>query len=138
MAVGNLYVQCSQRGELVTLGQPDAADVSRCCLQAALDRFGRPAVDSFRPLARSDELRDALDKAGVPGAELVVRGQGIQGRRPKMFDRIPTGLGRWPRDAATVAAAAIGDERSAHDLRSGWQREAIQSHARRATLAGKG
>ena len=73
--VGNLYVQCARRGELVTLGQR-ASDVPEL-LQAALDRYGRPAV-VVADRWREAELRDALDKGGVPGAELVVRGMGFK------------------------------------------------------------
>ena len=73
--VGRLYQECAQRGELVTLGQR-ASDIPQL-LQAALDRFGRPAV-VVSDRWREDDLRDALDKAGVPGAELVVRGMGFK------------------------------------------------------------
>ena len=75
MGVGRLYQECAQRGELVTLGQR-ASDIPQL-LQAALDRFGRPAV-VVSDRWREDDLRDALDKAGVPGAELVVRGMGFK------------------------------------------------------------
>ena len=73
--VGNLYVQCHQRGELLTLGRR-ANDIPEL-LQAALDRFGRPAV-VVADRWREAELRDALDKGGVPGAELQVRGMGFK------------------------------------------------------------
>ena len=73
--VGNLYEQCAKRGELVTLGHR-ASDVPEL-LQAALDRYGRPAV-VVADRWREAELRDALDKASVPGAELVVRGMGFK------------------------------------------------------------
>ena len=58
---------------MLTLGQR-SVDIS-ALLQAALDRFGRPSrmvADRWREA----ELRDALDKAGVPPAALEVRGMG--------------------------------------------------------------
>ena len=73
--VGNLYSECARRGELLTLGQR-SADIA-LLLQAALERFGRPAqivADRWR----ESELRDALDKACVPVAALVVRGMGFK------------------------------------------------------------
>ena len=72
---GNLYVQCAQRGELVTLGQR-ASDIPEL-LQVALDRFGQPNV-VVADRWREAELRDALDKASIPGAELIVRGMGFK------------------------------------------------------------
>ena len=73
--VGNLYAECARRGELLTLGAR-AVDVAML-LQAALDRFGRPArvvADRWREA----ELRDALDKAGVPPAAFETRGMGYR------------------------------------------------------------
>ena len=73
--VGNLYVRCSQRGELVTLGQ-NAVEIPGL-LAEALQRFGRPSrvvADRWREA----ELRDALDAAGVPRADLELRGMGFK------------------------------------------------------------
>ncbi len=73
--VGRLYADCAKRGELLTLGRR-AADVP-ALLAAALDRFGRPGrvvADRWREA----ELRDALDKAGIPPAAFEVRGMGYQ------------------------------------------------------------
>ena len=73
--VGRLYSECSRRGELLTLGQR-SADIF-ALLQAALERFGRPSrivADRWREA----ELRDALDKAGVPLAAFEVRGMGFK------------------------------------------------------------
>ena len=73
--VGALYRECARRGELLTLGGR-SVDIP-ALLRAALDRFGRPArvvADRWREA----ELRDALDKAGVPPAALEVRGMGFQ------------------------------------------------------------
>ena len=73
--VGGLYAECAKRGELLTLGQR-SVDVS-ALLQAALERFRRPSrvvADRWREA----ELRDALDKAGVPPASFEVRGMGFK------------------------------------------------------------
>ena len=73
--VGGLYVECAQRGELLTLGR-HTVDVA-ALLQAALDRFGRPSrivADRWR----EGELREALDAAGVPLAVLEFRGMGFR------------------------------------------------------------
>ena len=73
--VGGLYQQCADRGELIQTGQR-AVDLGGL-LQDALQRFGRPArivADRWREA----ELRDALDKAGVPPAALEIRGQGFK------------------------------------------------------------
>ena len=73
--VGDLYVNLAVHGSLLTLGHR-ATDVA-ALLQAALDRFGRPSV-VVADRWREAELRDALDKAGVPSAELDVRGMGFK------------------------------------------------------------
>ena len=73
--VGGLYVECARRGELLTLGQR-SADITML-LQAALERFGRPArivADRWREA----ELRDALDKARVPTSAFEPRGMGFK------------------------------------------------------------
>ena len=71
--VSGLYRECARRGELLTLGQR-STDIP-ALLQAALDRFGRPSrvvADRWREA----ELRDALEKAGVPSAAFEARGMG--------------------------------------------------------------
>ena len=73
--VGGLYVECARRGELITLGR-HTVDVA-ALLQAALDRFGRPSrivADRWR----EGDLREALDRAGVPMAALEFRGMGFK------------------------------------------------------------
>ena len=72
--VGGLYRECARAGEL--LEQPDTriGDVE-ALLREAMERFGAPdriAADRWR----SSELRDALDRAQIPLAGLVSRGQG--------------------------------------------------------------
>ena len=46
-------------------------------VDTALDRFARPAV-VVADRWREAELRDALDKAGIPAADLEVRGMGFR------------------------------------------------------------
>ena len=73
--VGDLYVQCAARGELVKCGQ-NAVELAGL-LRIALDRFGPPsliAADRWRQA----ELRDALDTAGIPRCPLEFRGQGFK------------------------------------------------------------
>ena len=73
--VGGLYAECARRGELLTLGR-HTANVT-ALLQAALDRFGRPArivADRWREA----DLREALEAAGVPLAVLELRGMGFK------------------------------------------------------------
>ncbi len=73
--VGGLYAECARRGELLTLGR-HTVDVT-ALLQAALDRFGRPArivADRWREA----DLREALESAGVPLAALEFRGMGFR------------------------------------------------------------
>ena len=75
MAWAGCIGECARRGELLTVGRR-SVDV-HALLQAALDRFGRPA----RVIAdrwREAELRDALDKAGIPPAAFEARGMGFQ------------------------------------------------------------
>ena len=73
--VGNLYVECARRGELITVGGR-AVDVG-CLLQEALGRFGKPSrvvADRWREA----ELRDALAASGVPPAAFEARGMGYR------------------------------------------------------------
>ena len=73
--VGGLYAECARRGDLLTLGR-HTVDVT-ALLQAALDRFGRPArivADRWREA----DLREALESAGVPLAALEFRGMGFR------------------------------------------------------------
>ena len=73
--VGGLYQHMADRGELLTLGRR-TTDIP-ALLAAALARFGRPArvvADRWREA----ELRDALEKAGVPPSAFESRGQGYK------------------------------------------------------------
>ncbi len=73
--VGSLYVQCAQRGELLTLGQ-HSSDIP-ALLGEALQRYGRPSV-VVADRWREAELRDALTAAGVPSAAFETRGMGFK------------------------------------------------------------
>ena len=73
--VGDLYVKCQRRGELIqTHGA--AVDVVQLIIEAR-DRFGAPAgIASDR--WRESELRDALKAAGIPRTRLELRGMGYR------------------------------------------------------------
>lgn len=73
--VGNLYVQCAQRGELIVRGGR-AVDVVEL-MRHAFERFGRPAA-AVSDRWRYDELVDALTAASVPPGTLVERGMGYK------------------------------------------------------------
>ena len=84
--VGRLYVEGWNRNELVQCGG-SAVDISEL-LSIAMQRFGPPAALSSDRW-RESELRDALKKAGIPRASLVLRGQGYKdgGEDLRMFRR---------------------------------------------------
>ena len=141
--VGNLYVQCAQRGELVTLGQR-ASDVSML-LQAALDRFGRSAV-VVADRWREAELRDALDKAGIPAAELDVRGMGFKdgGEDVRSFQRamadgrvtpIPSLLLRSAMSEARTVSDPAGNSKLSKNSQGGRRKRARDDAAAAAILA---
>ncbi len=106
--VGGLYVECARRGELLTLGGA-AVDIP-ALLGEALERYGRPSrivTDRWREA----ELRDALDKAGVPIAILELRGMGFKDgaedvrnfRRACADDRVVPAPSRLLRSAMSEA-----------------------------------
>ena len=73
--VGRLYLDCERHGELIQAGGRSVEITA--LLREALNRFGKPArivADRWREA----ELRDALDKAGVPLAAFETRGMGYQ------------------------------------------------------------
>ena len=73
--VGDLYIKCQRRGELIQTSG-NAVDVVQL-INEARDRFGAPsAIASDR--WRESELRDALKVAGLPLARLELRGMGYR------------------------------------------------------------
>ena len=71
--VGNLYVMCAKRGELIQTGG-EAVDVG-ALLAAALDRYGVPSL-IVADRWRAPELKDCLRRAGIPQTALELRGMG--------------------------------------------------------------
>ena len=64
---------------------------------------------------REAELRDALDKAGVPPAAVATRGYGLSGRRGGR-SRVPPRRPGGARRGRAVATAALGDGRGPHGV----------------------
>ena len=96
---GNLYVECARRGELLQFGQ-HATDVG-ALLTEAMRRFGRPSkivADRWREA----ELREALQKHGVPITQLELRGMGFKdgAEDVRAFQRAAV-------DGKVVAAASL-------------------------------
>ena len=111
--VGRLYRDCADRGELLTLGQR-ATDVG-ALLRAGMERFGKPdLVVSDR--WREAELRDALDKAGVPPAALEVRGMGYRdgAEDVRQFRRACAG-GRVAPSPSLLLRSAMAEARTMSD-----------------------
>ena len=136
-------MQCAVHGELLTLGQR-ASDVP-ALLQAALDRFGRPAV-VVADRWREAELRDALDKAGVPGADLDVRGMGFKddGEDVRAFQRamadgrvvpIPSLLLRSAMSEARTVSDPAGNSKLSKSTQGGRRKRARDDAAAAAILA---
>ena len=74
--VGDLYVRCAQRGELLQAGQR-VSDIG-ALLREVLRRWGKPvAITCDR--WKEQELRQELEKVGFPsGSAIIVRGMGFQ------------------------------------------------------------
>ena len=123
--VGGLYAECAGRGELLTLGR-HTVDV-RALMQAALDRFGRPArivADRWREA----DLREALDAAGVPMAALEFRGMGyrdgaedVRQFRRACADRRVTPAPSLLLRSAMAEARTVSDPAGNHKLSKGSQ-----------------
>lgn len=73
--VGDLYLACAERGELIQCGE-HASDLAEL-FEAALAKFGRPAAIAADRW-RDAEAKDALAKARVPVCPFEVRGQGYR------------------------------------------------------------
>ena len=141
--VGGLYVETQSRGELIQTGQR-AVDLYGL-LTEALTRFGRPnmiAADRWREA----ELRDALDKAGVPPAALEIRGMGwrdgaedVRGfRRAILEGKVtpkPTKLLRYALGEARVLMDPAGNAKLAKRAEGGRRSTARDDAAAAAILA---
>ena len=129
--VGGLYAECARRGELLTLGC-HTVDVA-ALLQAALDRFGRPARIVADRVARGGLAR------GPGRGRGAARGAGIQGdgipRRCRGRARLQEGVRRPARHPGAVALDAVGDGGSAHGVRPCRQFQAVEGEPRRAANA---
>ena len=128
--VGALYADCARRGELIQTGHR-AVDLDGLLIEA-LSRFGRPnviAADRWREA----ELRDALDRAGVPPGCTGDSRPRIQRRRrgcSRLSSCDPGGQG----DAHAHQVIALCHGRGARALRPGRQRQAGQARRGRAPL----
>ena len=110
---GGLYSECARRGELITAGQ-NAVDIS-ALLAEALQRFGRPAL-IVSDRWREAELRDALTAAGVPVADLELRGMGFKdgAEDVRAFQRAVADRRVVP-VSSLLLRAAIGEARTVSD-----------------------
>ena len=141
--VGGLYAECADRGELVQVGQR-AVEIAGV-LHVALDRFGPPArvvADRWREA----ELRDALDKAGVPKCPLDIRGMGFRDgaedvrafRRSCLENKVtpaPSLLLRYAMAEARVATDPAGNQKLAKQSEGGRRLRARDDAAAAAILA---
>ena len=141
--VGSLYQDTARRGELMLAGV-NAVDLT-ALLTAALTRFGRPsalAADRWR----EPELRDALDRAGVPPAALDIRGQGFKDgaedvrafRRACLEGRVVPDPSLLMRSAMTEARVVIdpsGNSKLAKNAEGGRRVRARDDAAAAAILA---
>ena len=141
--VGGLYVECARRGELVQSGQR-AVNLDGILIEA-LTRFGRPNV-IVADRWREAELRDALDKAGVPPAALEIRGQGFKDgaedvrgfRRAILEGKVtpkPTKLLRYAMGEARVLMDPAGNAKLAKRAEGGRRSTARDDAAAAAILA---
>ena len=138
--VGGLYVETLARGELIQAGQR-AVDLGGI-VGEALTRFGRPMAIA----ADRAELRDALDKAGVPPAALEIRGMGWRDgaqdvrafRRAVLEGKVtpkPTKLLRYAMAEARVLMDPAGNAKLAKRAEGGRRSTARDDAAAAAILA---
>ena len=141
--VGNLYVTCEQRGELIQTGK-NAVDVS-ALLAESLSRFGRPSrIVSDR--WRDAELKDALIASNVPVASLELRGQGFKdgGEDVRAFRRavadgrvtpVPSLLMRSAMSEARTMVDPAGNAKLSKNTQGGRRLRARDDAAAAAILA---
>ena len=141
--VGGLYVETLARGELIQTGQR-AVDLDGLLIEA-LTRFGRPSVIAADRW-REAEMRDALDRAGVPPAALEIRGMGwrdgaedVRGfRRAVLEGKVtpkPTKLLRYAMAEARVLMDPAGNAKLAKRAEGGRRSTARDDAAAAAILA---
>ena len=141
--VGGLYVETLARGELIQTGQR-AVDLDGL-LREAMTRFGRPSVIAADRW-REAEMRDALDKAGVPPAALEIRGQGFKDgaedvrgfRRAILEGKVtpePSRLLRYAMGEARVLMDPAGNAKLAKRAEGGRRSTARDDAAAAAILA---
>ena len=111
--MAGLYLECQRRGELLTMGQRTVPVAG--LLGAALDRWGRPAV-VVADRWREGELRDALEAARIPLADLSIRGQGFRdgGEDVRLFRRA-CAEGRVAPEASLLLRSAMAEARTVSD-----------------------
>ncbi len=106
---GDLYEQCSRRGELLQLGQ-HATDIG-ALLTEAMKRYGRP-IKITADRWREAELREALQKHGIPIAQLELRGMGFKdGAEDVRTFRRAIADGRVTAAQSLILRAAMGEAR---------------------------
>ena len=115
-SVGGLYLRLAERGDLITGGHRHADPV--VLVREALNRWGRPVAISCDRW-RADELRDALDLAGVPSAALSQRGQGwFHGSQDVRAFRLAALSGRLTPVKSLLMRAAMSEARTVSDQAS--------------------
>ncbi len=103
-------------------------------VDTALDRFARPAV-VVADRWREAELRDALDKAGIPAADLEVRGMGFRDGADNVrnFQRaiadgrvipVPSLLWRSAMSEARVTSGPAGNSKLSKNSQGGRRKRA--------------
>ena len=106
--VGDLYRECARGGELLEHADSRVGDLE-ALLTAALERWGAPRV-IVADRWRSSELRDALDRAQIPVAQLVERGQGFHHGGVDTRAFVTAALSERVRPGRSVLlAAALGE-----------------------------
>ena len=142
-SVGDLYEQMAGAGELIQSGNRTVDYLGLIAVARA--RFGRPSVivcDRFREL----ELRDALDKAGMPPCPIIVRGMGFRDgsedvrhfRRAVLENKVlfeRSLLLTAALSEARVIADPAGNEKLSKSSQGGRRRDAKDDAAAAAILA---